>query len=154
LILSDRSIIERGIVLPLSPRTICPKSGNSYGVGPASYDVRLKQDILIWPKCNRLGSTVEHFELPADIAAVCLNKSSLIRRFVNVHATFGDPGWHGYLTIEISNHSWRFVRLHAGQPILQVLFLLLDRPAERPYGTGDKYQNQPDRPVPALFEVA
>src|SRR5262249_10096909 len=57
------------------------------------------------------------------------------------------PGWPGYLTLEISNHSQTEVIIDAGEPIAQIVFELLDFPTEQPY--AGKYYNQERGPQPA-----
>jgi dCTP deaminase len=57
-----------------------------------------------------------------------------------------EPGWRGYLTLEITAHSQE-VTLIPGMPIAQVLFHQLDREVE---GYNGKYQDQSDHPVEAM----
>ena len=64
-----------------------------------------------------------------------------------VHATAGfvDPGFQGTLTLEITNLTRVPIVLWPGQPIAQLSFMALDRPAERPYGhpeLGSRYHGQ------------
>ena len=64
-----------------------------------------------------------------------------------VHATAGfvDPGFHGSLTLEITNFNSVPIVLRPGLPIAQLSFMALDRPAERPYGhpeLGSHYHGQ------------
>jgi len=63
-----------------------------------------------------------------------------------------EPGWAGWLTLEITNHSAQPVRLMKGMPIAQIIFELLDQPAEKPY--RGKYNNQRNEPVEAIVERA
>lgn len=92
-----------------------------------------------------LGSTIERVEIPDDLSADVVGRSSLGRIFVEVHKTagFGDPGFEGQITLEIGNDSSRPVKLYAGQRICQIIFKQLDEAAERPYGhEGSQYQGQ------------
>src|SRR6476469_8893904 len=52
-----------------------------------------------------LGSTLERVVLPDDLVARLEGKSSLGRLGLLIHSTAGyvDPGWDGYLTLEISH---------------------------------------------------
>ena len=52
-----------------------------------------------------LGSTLERVALPDDLVARLEGKSSLGRLGLLIHSTAGyvDPGWDGYLTLELSN---------------------------------------------------
>jgi dCTP deaminase len=85
--------------------------------------------------------------LPADVMARIEGKSSLGRVGLIVHATAGfcDPGWHGTLTLELTNLSRIPIKLYADLLIAQLSFLALDAPALRPYGhqeLGSHYQGQ------------
>src|ERR1700759_95558 len=94
-----------------------------------------------------LGRTLEWVELPDDIVARIEGKSSLGRLGLIVHATAGfcDPGWKGTLTLELNNLPRVPIILHPGLEIAQLSFMMLDRPALRPYGSADlgsHYQGQ------------
>jgi dCTP deaminase len=94
-----------------------------------------------------LGRTLEWVELPDDIVARIEGKSSLGRLGLIVHATAGfcDPGWKGTLTLELNNLTRVPIILHPGLEIAQLSFMMLDRPAVRPYGSpelGSHYQGQ------------
>jgi dCTP deaminase len=58
-----------------------------------------------------------------------------------------EPGWRGFLTLELSNNLNEDLEILTGDPIAQILFELLDRPTDQPY-TG-KYQDQPAGAVQA-----
>lgn len=119
----------------------------SYGLSTCGYDVRIAQDIWLWPGFGRLASTIERFNMPADVMAEVKDKSSWARRFVTVQNTVIEPGWRGTLTLELTNHRpWpRFIR--AGSPIAQIVFYNLDKASEQPY--NGKYQDQEPGPQPA-----
>lgn len=95
-----------------------------------------------------LGTTLERLTLPDDIVARIEGKSSLGRLGLLIHATAGfvDPGWsNGQITLELSNVAPLPIRLWPGMKIAQLSFMLMDQPAERPYGhpeLGSKYQGQ------------
>jgi dCTP deaminase len=96
-----------------------------------------------------LGRTLEYVEMPADIVCRIEGKSSVGRLGLIVHATAGfvDPGFTGTLTLEITNLTRIPIKLYPGLPIAQLSFMMLDRPAERPYGhpdLGSHYQGQVD----------
>ena len=92
-----------------------------------------------------LGSTLERVALPDDLVARLEGKSSLGRLGLLIHSTAGyvDPGWDGYLTLELSNVANLPITLYPGMKIGQISFFRLTTPAETPYGTaGNKYQGQ------------
>jgi len=138
-------------VKPFVERTIHPESGMTYGVGPAGYDVRVAEDFYLRPGDFRLASTVEHFEIPPDIMAFVTDKSTLARAGVSAFNTVIEPGWHGFLTLELKNHGHNIVHIVAGMPIAQIIFHVLDGMTEFPY--DGKYQGQPARPVNPIFEA-
>lgn len=94
-----------------------------------------------------LGSTVEHVELGARLAARLEGKSSLGRLGLLVHSTAGfvDPGFRGRITLELSNVSQLPVKLWPGMRIGQLCVLRLSSDATRVYGSngvGSRYQDQ------------
>ncbi len=105
------------------------------------------ESFVIHPGEFCLGRTLEWVELPDDIVARIEGKSSLGRLGLIVHATAGfcDPGWKGTLTLELNNLTRVPIILHPGLEIAQLSFMMLDRPALRPYGSpdlGSHYQGQ------------
>src|ERR1043166_6264038 len=77
-------------------------------VDPKNFDPRSFVDVegddcLIPPNSFALAETVEHFEIPRDIIAICLGKSTYARCGVIVNVTPLEPEWRGKVTIEISN---------------------------------------------------
>jgi dCTP deaminase len=105
------------------------------------------EPFVIHPGEFCLGRTEEWVELPDDIVARIEGKSSLGRLGLIVHATAGfcDPGWKGTLTLELNNLTRVPIILHPGLEIAQLSFMMLDRPALRPYGSpdlGSHYQGQ------------
>jgi dCTP deaminase len=94
-----------------------------------------------------LGSTLERVGLPDDLVARLEGKSSLGRLGLLIHSTAGyvDPGWDGYLTLELSNVANLPITIYPGMKIGQISFFRLTTPADMPYGsaeTGSKYQGQ------------
>lgn len=102
--LSGQSIQRLELIAPTLPRTRCPLSGLTFGLGPAGYDVRVREAVTLPPGGFALASTVERFDLPPDIQMTVHDKSTLARRGLAVQATVAEPGWRGYLTMELTNH--------------------------------------------------
>lgn len=144
--------------------------GVSYGLGEAGYDIRLKQDIqfgrmydeeimgnvsgknplkLEW-KVGRfvLGSSIEHFQMPPNLTGIVHDKSTWARRGLSVFNTVIEPGWRGYLTLELVYHGQEDLIIPAGAGIAQVIFHHITHPSQY----NGKYQNQEDKPVPAVFK--
>lgn len=93
-----------------------------------------------------LFSTIETVMIGAGLAAQVSGKSSHAREgLVTENAGWVDPGFEGELTLEFSNLSPYPIRLDAGMPICQIVFMQTRSPAQRPYGyegLGSKYQHQ------------
>lgn len=102
-----------------------------------------------------LGSTLERVALPEDLVARLEGKSSLGRLGLLIHSTAGyvDPGWDGYLTLELSNVANLPITIYPGMKIGQISFFRLTTPAATPYGSTSirsKYQGQRG-PTPSRF---
>ncbi len=104
-----------------------------------------------------LGSTLERVGIPDDLVARLEGKSSLGRLGLLIHSTAGyvDPGWDGYLTLELSNVANLPITIYPTMKIGQISFFRLSTPAERPYGssqTKSKYQGQRGPTASRFFE--
>lgn len=124
--------------------------GMTYGVGPAGYDVRIAEDVQMWPGTFKLASCIERFNMPNNLLGVVHDKSTWARLGLAVQNTVIEPGWRGFLTIELTNHSGRYIRLRQGMPICQIIFHMLDLWTDSPY--NGKYQDQKQGPQAALLE--
>ena len=149
MILPAQDIRDRRMVTPHHERSVV--RGMSYGLSSAGYDVRIAQDVLLWPGRFVLASTVERFDMPPDVLGSVADKSTWARRGVAVQNTIIEPGWRGFLTLELTMHAWRVLRIRAGDPIAQIIFHQLAAATTAPY--RGKYQDQPSGPVPAREEV-
>jgi len=104
-----------------------------------------------------LGSTLERVAIPDDMVARLEGKSSLGRLGLLIHSTAGyvDPGWDGYLTLELSNVANLPITIYPGMKIGQISFFRLSTAAERPYGSSEtksKYQGQRGPTASKFFE--
>lgn len=163
MILPDFMIRERGIFTPFSERS--KQRGMSYGLSHAGYDVRIDLNncihrtmveghdtacIILAPGQFMLASTIEHFAMPIDLLGIVHDKSTWARQGIACQNTVIEPGWRGYLTLEITNHGPTEVRIHHGDPIAQIVLHVLVAPPERVY--AGKYQDQGQGPQEARFE--
>src|SRR5919206_1296266 len=104
-----------------------------------------------------LGSTRERVRIPDDMVARLEGKSSLGRLGLLIHSTAGyvDPGWDGYLTLELSNVANLPITIYPGMKIGQISFFRLTTAAAVPYGskaTRSKYQGQRGPTASRFFE--
>lgn len=86
--------------------------------------------------------SIEKFKIPEDVVGVCVGKSTYARAGIIVNVTPLEPGWQGYLTIEISNSSDSDVYIYAAEGIAQAQFFRGARPETTYSDRKGKYQNQ------------
>lgn len=158
---------------PIKDMIDCKESvhGTSFGLGEAGYDIRIKQTLRFSESTkyggrrtvevfnggfeNRvsnvfgrfsLASAIEEFQMPNWLTGIVHDKSTWARRGLSVFNTVIEPGWGGFLTLELVYHGEEELIIPAGSGIAQVMFHEVTE--ARAY-TG-KYANQPDRPVAAI----
>ena len=158
MILSDWQITARcngGMVTPFDPAL----------VNPASLDVRLGGTLLIesaeglelvpYPLAGHteqnpyllrpgqfvLACTVETFQLPDDIAAQFMLKSSRAREGIeHLLAGYADPGFHGVMTLELVNsRQLHPVALWPWMRIGQMVFHAMAATPQRSYALTGRY---------------
>lgn len=150
MLLSPQTIRRRIHITPFNEQST-GILGLSFGLGASGYDVRLREKIVLEAHGWALGSIIEHVELPIDVAASVHDKSTWARLGVAVQNTTIEPGWHGWLTIELANHSAVQVTIPGGAPIAKLRFQLLDMPSEHPY--QGRYMGQSLGPQRAKINV-
>lgn len=125
-------------------------------VDPKNFDpksmVDFKGDVcVIPPNSFALARTVEYFRVPRGVLCVCLGKSTYARCGIIVNTTPFEPGWEGYVTLEISNTTPLPAKIYANEGIAQVLFFEADEPCEVSYDERKgKYQGQQGIVLPRL----
>lgn len=102
---------------------------------------------VIKPGAFVLAHSAEHFNIPADIVGICVGKSTYARLGIHVLVTPLEPGWRGYLTLEIANLSNVAVKLYAGEGIAQIQFHEGDAPLVTYGDRKGKYQDQAETVV-------
>lgn len=164
MVINGRKLLE---LQPIKNMIDCKKKehGVSYGLSEAGYDIRIKQSIQFTKENDGrrivgvmnpdgpyfeegrfvIASTVEEFDMSNWLVGVVHDKSTWARRGLSVFNTVIEPGWKGYLTLELVYHGNEELVIPAGAGIAQVLFHDL---ASRGFYEG-KYQNQEDQPVEA-----
>ena len=141
--------------------------GVTYGATECGYDIRLRQTVHFtkWEgvvvttgegptaKCEyqpgkfALASSMEEFQMPNNLMAVVHDKSSWARRGLSVFNSCIEPGWNGFLTIELVYHGREDLIIPAGSGIAQVIFHDLTEAA----AYKGRYQGQADKPVSAIL---
>ena len=141
-------------------------NGVSWGLSEAGYDIRIKQDVIFKPVANTvatkwmdngkqfgiwdygrftLASAIEEFDMPDCLVGIVHDKSTWARKGLSVFNTVIEPGWKGFLTLELVYHGNEELIIPAGSGIAQVIF---HRTSNRVKYEG-RYQNQSDEPTPA-----
>lgn len=173
--------IERDIKIEPFAKSEARQGVISYGVSSYGYDVRVGRhfkvftnarcavvdpknfdpasfvDIegdscLIPPNSFALAETVEYLEIPRDVIAVCVGKSTYARCGIIVNVTPLEPEWRGRVTIEISNTTPLPAKIYAGEGIAQILFLRAEAVCEVSYGDKrGKYQDQKGLTLPFVL---
>ena len=115
-------------------------NGYTFGLGPAGYDIRIAEHREMYPGAFVLASSMEKFNMPTNLLGVVHDKSTWARQGLCVQNTVIEPGWRGYLTLELSNHGQQELTIAEGTPIAQIIFHMLDAPTNMPY--SGKYQDQ------------
>lgn len=94
-----------------------------------------------------LGVALECLDLPSDITALFIGKSTYARCGLIANLTPGEAGWKGNLTLEFSNSSSADCRIYANEGIVQALFFR-GEPCSTSYADrSGKYQNQAEQIV-------
>lgn len=164
MVVNGNSLYRSSQLLDIPDRKVS-EHGVSYGLGEAGYDIRIKQDITFYrlfglipmvkivdgKQVTRhlgkfaLASAIEKFNMSPSCVAIVHDKSTWARRALSVFNTVIEPGWKGYLTLELVYHGRKKLHIPAGSGIAQVLFHLVQEPAHY----NGKYQNQENQPVAA-----
>lgn len=171
--------LEHGMIEPFVDHQV--RDGViSYGVSSYGYDIRIADEFKIFtnvyntvvdPKCFDprsmvdfrgeeciippnsfvLARTIEYFRIPRKVLTVCLGKSSYARCGLIVNVTPFEPGWEGFVTLEISNTTPLPAKVYANEGIAQVLFFEADEECEVSYADKKgKYQGQQTIVLPKL----
>ena len=113
----------------------------------------MEEPFVLHPGEFVLGTTFEKVSLSNKVVARLEGKSSLGRIGLLIHSTAGfvDPGFSGYLTLELSNVANLPIKIYPEMKIGQISFYYLNSPSKSKYGSGiygSKYQGQ-EGPTPS-----
>jgi len=170
---------EHGLIEPFEEGQV-RKGVVSYGVSSYGYDTRVSDEFKIFTNVNSsivdpkdfdpasfvdvqtdvcivppnsfaLAHTVEYFRMPRNVLAICLGKSTYARCGIIVNVTPFEPGWEGYVTIEISNTTPLPAKIYANEGIAQVIFFEADEECAVSYADrSGKYQKQTGVTLPRI----
>lgn len=166
MIINGTALLDAAPIFDMVPSKMVGPGGTSFGLGEAGYDIRIKQEIRFNPgelgmkvfivhdhkeiaerRRGRfaLASAMDKFQMPDDLVGIVHDKSTWARRGLSVFNTVIEPGWGGFLTLELVYHGEEELVIPAGSGIAQVIF----HRASQPMHYNGKYQDQADEPVAA-----
>lgn len=152
----------------------------SYGVSSYGYDVRIADEYKIFTNINStivdpkhfdpksfvdfkgevcivppnsfaLGRTIEYFKIPRKTMTICVGKSTYARCGIITNVTPLEPGWEGYITLEVSNTTPLPAKIYSGEGIVQILFFESDEECLTSYAEKKgKYQGQTGVTLPKI----
>lgn len=158
MVVNGQALLQAAPIKDMLPMKL-QAHGVSYGLTEAGYDIRIAEEVnfgrapgggrqvrtyvhghrpVLTPGRFALASASEPFQMPPDMVGYVKDKSTWARQGLSVFNTVIEPGWHGFLTLELVYHGDEGLHIPAGAGIAQVLFHKLLEPATY---TG-KYQNQ------------
>ena len=169
MIINGVSLLDAAPIKGMADGKLVGPGGTSFGLGEAGFDIRIKQRIefkngQVFTYCRSvadrnnpygetitqgrftLASAIEEFDMPEDLCGIVHDKSTWARRGLSVFNTVIENGWKGHLTLELVYHGEEELIIPADSGIAQVIFHRTSQPARY---TG-RYQNQEDKPVPAI----
>ncbi|MGQ9898177.1 MAG: dCTP deaminase [Acidobacteriota bacterium] len=98
---------------------------------------------LLPPHSYALGVTIEHFQMPRNVTAIALGKSTYARCGLIQNTTPLEADWKGRLVIELYNAANLPVRLYAEEGFVQIMFFESDEECAVSYSDrAGKYQHQ------------
>jgi len=110
-----------------------------------------KDHVIVPPNSFALAETVEVFDIPRNVLAICVGKSTYARCGIIVNVTPLEPEWKGRVTLEISNTTPLPAKVYADEGIAQMIFLKADRVCAVSYADkGGKYQDQSGLTLPRV----
>ncbi len=171
--------LEHKMIEPFEDRRVRPQV-ISYGLSSYGYDVRIADEFKIFtnvfgamvdpkafdpksfvdyrgdvcviaPNSFALGRTIEYFRVPRNVMTICVGKSTYARCGIITNVTPLEPGWEGYITLEISNTTPLPAKIYAHEGIAQILFFESDEACEVSYADkAGKYQGQTGVTLPKV----
>lgn len=107
--------------------------------------------MTVWPGQVVMARIYESFQIPPDYAGKIEGRSSYARIGLAVHCTgdFINPGWHGFMPLQLFNASPFPIKILPYLPICQLMLVSLSSTPDRSYGDDElasKYVNDDGGP--------
>ncbi|OHB20843.1 MAG: dCTP deaminase [Parcubacteria group bacterium RIFCSPLOWO2_01_FULL_48_18] len=174
-----QKLAQEGMITPFEEKLI-REGVISYGLSSFGYDIRLADEFKIFtnvhsaivdpknfdpksfietrgvhciipPNSFILARSYEYIKMPKNVLAICLGKSTYARCGLIVNVTPLEPGWEGYITMEISNTTPLPAKVYANEGIAQLIFLEGHEPPRVTYDSRKgKYQKQVGIQLPKI----
>ncbi len=140
----DRSLIdEYSLKIQLGETYFSPKrqDGNViYGAHPDpksifSEKVTSKQNLILQPGAQVIACSKHIYRIPLDYLGIIQTKGTLARLFVQATCNDGqvEPGFNGYITLELINLSPWIVEIPVGIDVAQLYLMKCSSPAQNAY---------------------
>jgi deoxycytidine triphosphate deaminase len=145
-------------LMPWREITIDLRRSNVHDLDPIRdwkrFDIAEGQSVTIRPGQTIMGRVYESSRMPKNCAGKIEGRSSFARLGLSVHCTgdFINPGWQGYMPLQLSNAGPYPLRLAPYFSICQLMLVPLASEPERSYGDAElrsKYVN--DEGGPSLW---
>lgn len=175
-----KMVKEKKMIEPFEPSTV-RNGVVSYGLSSFGYDLRVADEfkiftnihsavvdpkqfdedsfvnvsgkgyVLIPPNSFALARSQEYLRIPDTVIGLCIGKSTYARCGIIVNVTPLQPGWDGYLVIEISNTTPLPAKIYANEGIAEILFFESNDLPEKTYKQlSGKYSNQKSVALPKV----
>jgi len=142
-------------LMPWREITIDLRRSNIHALDPIrdwkKFEVREGQVVTIKPGHTVMGRVYERFRMPTNCAGKIEGRLSFARLGLSVHCTgdFINPGWEGYMPLQLSNVGPYPLRLAPYFSICQLMLIPLASEPARSYGDAElrsKYINDDGGP--------
>ena len=152
-------------------------NGDKRYVQPSSYDIRVGEEIFFSERGEReeikmgdvrylqpfeslLLKTIEEIRLPKNMVGIVLPSSKLATRGLIYTGGSIDPGYEGFLWINIRNMGPRYEEIEFGQPIASISLLKFEEEKKVKKGYAEEYgridtlprDRRPQKPERALYD--
>ncbi len=137
------SPVEFRIFRHIPGTVVDPKNFNPQNLEPTPLHTDANGSYFILPAHSYgLGVALERLQVPENITAICIGKSTYARCGIIANLTPAESAWRGHLTLEFSNSSSADCRIYANEGVVQLLFLEGEPCAISYEARQGKYQDQ------------
>lgn len=114
------------------------------------YVVMQGEPFILPPHTFVLTYSQETLDMPENVMAICIGKSTYARTGLVTNITPIEPGWRGQITLELSNTTDLPIYVYPNEGIAQLIFLMGNTPEITYKDRNGKYQDQVNITLPRL----